>query len=314
MQIAIASSRRLPRFNRVETAARFQLTERDTEIVRHVARRRFLRSTHISQLLAASHKKICERLTPLYRAGYLDRPRAQLDYHVCGGGSAPIVYALGNRGAQYLAAHDGVGDANVDWTHKNRTTGREFIMHTLAISDVCVALTVACRSDNSVTLQHREQLLEALPEQTRAERNPWACHIRVQHAGAFQEVGLLPDYVFALLLPDGRRRPFVVECDRGTMPVERTSLGQTSMLRKFLAYEAGRVQGVHTDRFGWKNFRILTITTNSERINNMRAAIQRTSALKDSPLFLFTDHASLLQSNILTHSWRDTSGKAHTLV
>src|ERR1700730_7540801 len=165
-EIKIETSRRRPRFHRAENAPSFQLTERDVEIVRQVAHHRFLRSTHLSQLLNASHKKICERLTPLYHAGYLDRPRAQLEYHVRGGGSAHLVYALGNRGAQLLTARDGSGYANVDWTHKNNETGREFIHHTLAISDVRVALIVACDAFNSVTLQHREQLFETLPAQT----------------------------------------------------------------------------------------------------------------------------------------------------
>lgn len=313
-QIAIDTSSRRPRFQRTEHAPTFQLTERDVEIVRQVAQHRFLRSTHISLLLAASHKKICERLTPLYHAGYLDRPRAQLEYHVRGGGSTHLVYALGNRGAQLLAARDGFRYANVDWTHKNRETGREFILHTLAVSDVRVALTVACRPGHTLTLLHREQLLASLPAETRSARNPWAWRVRIQHMGTSQEVGLIPDYTFAVLLPDGRRRPFVVECDRGTMPLERTSLDQTSLLRKFLAYESGRIQGFHTRRLGWRNFRVLTVTNSLERANNMRALIARTPALRGSPLFLFAVHTAVLQSNILTYPWSDASGKTYALV
>jgi hypothetical protein len=313
-EITIQSSRRRPRFHRVEDSPSFQLTERDVEIVRQVAHHRFLRSTHLSQLQNASHKKICERLTPLYHAGFLDRPRAQLEYHVRGGGSAHLVYALGNRGAQLLTARDGSGYSNVDWTHKNNETGREFIQHTLAISDVRVALIVACAAHQSVSFQHREQLFETLPAQTQSDRNPWAWRVGVRHREAFHQVGLIPDYVFALLLPDGRRRPFVIECDRGTMPVERSSLDQTSILRKFLAYETGRLQGLHTNRFNWKNFRVLTVTGGFERVNNMRSLITRTPVLKNSPLFLFADHATLLQTNILTHPWLDASGKPHSLI
>jgi len=313
-EITIETSRRRPRFHRAETTPSFQLTERDVEIIRLVANHRFLRSTHLSQLLNASHKKICERLTPLYHAGYLDRPRAQLDYHVRGGGSAHLVYALGNRGAQILTVRDGSAYANVDWTHKNNKSGREFIQHTLAISDVRVALILGCGAFNSATFQHREQLFETLPTQTQTDRNPWAWRVGVRHGEAFHQLGLIPDYIFALLLTDGRRRPFVLECDRGTMPVERTSLNQTSILRKFLAYETGRLQGLHTNRFGWKNFRVLTVTGSPERVNNMRSLITRTPILKNSPLFLFADHSSLLKSNILTHPWCDASGKTHSLI
>src|SRR5579863_1722842 len=143
-EIALRTHRRRPRFSRADAPPAFQITDRDAEIIRQVARHRFLRSTHISQLLGASHKKILERLSPLYHAGYLDRPRAQIEYHVRGGGSAPLIYALGNRGAQLLFARDGFGNPEIDWGHKNRETGREFILHTLAVADVRVSLAVAC--------------------------------------------------------------------------------------------------------------------------------------------------------------------------
>jgi len=313
-KITIDSSRRRPRFHRTEYEPSFQLTDRDVEIIRQVARHRFLRSTHLTQLLNASHKKICERLTPLYHAGYLDRPRAQLDYYVRGGGSAPLVYALGNRGSQLLATRDGFRTANIDWTQKNKETGREFILHTLAVSDFRVALAVGSRAHNGITLQHRDQLLATLPDPTRSSCNPWAWRVRVHHAGAFQDVGLSPDYTFALFLRDGRRRPYIVECDRGTMPVERTSLNQTSMLRKFLAYEAGRLQSLHERQFGWKNFRVLIVTESHERANNMRDLVARTSSLRNSPLFLFTDNSSLAKSDVLTLPWRDPLGKTHFLI
>ena len=225
--IALETPRRRPRFTRADTPPPFRITKRDIEIVRQVARHRFLRSTHISQLLDAPHKKILERLSPLYHLGYLDRPRAQLEYHVRGGGSAPLVYALGNRGAQLLLARDGCGNPKIDCGHKNRQSGREFILHTLAVADVRVALTVACRKHGDITLQHAHQLIDTLPAETRATPNPWSWRVKVQYMGNLTEVGVLPDCVFALILPDGRRRAFFVECDRGTMPVARSTLDQT---------------------------------------------------------------------------------------
>lgn len=309
-----ASNRRLPRFNRAETPPRFQLTERDIEVIRQVARHRLLRSTHISQLLQASHKKICERLTPLYHAGYLDRPRAQLEYFVRGGGSSPLVYALGNRGAQLLASHDNFGNIKIDWRDKNKQLGREFIKHTLAISDVRVALSAACRNEAGPRFQDRDELFKTLPAATRSTRAPWAWRVRLQHDGAFQDIGLVPDHTFALLLSDGRRRPYVLECDRGTMPVKRSSLHQTSMLRKFLAYESASSQGIHTRQFGWRNFRVLTTTSSAERADNMRALIARTPPLKHSPVFLFAAHDQLAADNILAHCWIDAAGRAHSLV
>jgi hypothetical protein len=309
----ISKGTRRSRFVRAAEPPLLQLTDRDIEIIRQVAAHRFLRSTHISQLLQAPHKKILERLTLLYHAGYLDRPRAQLDYHVRGGGSAPFVYGLGDRGANVLKQNR--GSVRVVWTRKHAKAGRQFIFHTLAIADFRVALEVACRGHDGLQLQQPADLLRSAPEQVgMGSSNPWALRVRVQHDGMTQEVGLLPDYVFAPILPDGRRRPFMVECDRGTMPIERSTLGQTSMLRKFLAYEGARLQGLHTARFGWMNFRVLIVTSNADRIAAMQRAIQHAPALKVTPLFLFAEHTALTQTNVLNHLWADTRGKQHTLI
>lgn len=311
---ALTKPVRRPRFRRSEEPPTFQLTDRDVEIVHQVARHRFLRSTHISQLLDASHKKICERLTLLYHAGYLDRPRLQLEYHVRGGGSAPYVYAMGNQGARLLKECHGVDQTGVDWTRKNRDSSRNFLLHTLAVADFRVTLVVACRARPDLRLIEPDELLQSAPEQTQQDRNPWSWRVRVQFKGQTTEVGVIPDYVFALILSDGRRRPFVVECDRGTMPIERVSLAQTSILRKFLAYGATHKQKLHTPRFGWKNFRVLVTTTSQERVDNMQALIQRTNEIKGSALFLFGTKSVPTLSDFLTLGWSNSYGSVNTLV
>lgn len=310
---AIAKPIRRPRFRRCDIQPAFQLTERDIEIVRKVARHRFLRSTHISRLVEGPHKKICERLTLLFHAGYLDRPRAQLEYNVRGGGSTHCVYALGNRGARLLKERDSLERSNIDWARKNPETRRQFLMHTLAIADFRVALAIACRTRPDLKVLGPDELLNCAPAATRQDRNPWSWRVRVANAGRISDIGVRPDYVFALILPDGRRRPFAVECDRGTMPIERTSFEQTSILRKVLAYETSRKQGLLNLRFGWKNFRVLVCTSSRERVDNMRGMIGRTPPIADSPLFLFIDLETLMRANFFSHSWCRTSGARDSL-
>ena len=287
---------------------------RDVEIIRQVARHRFLRSTHLFALIGGSPPRIGERLAPLYHAGFLDRPRSQIEYHVRGGGSAPMVYALGTRGAQLLKIQDGLENADLDWARKNHTSGREFILHTLAVADVRVALTVACRQRKGFTLVEPDQFLAAAPDETQQALSPWSWRVRIQHRGSIKEIGLLPDYAFVLILPDGRRRPFLVEIDRGTMPVERALLDRSSMLRKFLAYEGGRKQELHTSRFGWRNFRVLVVTSSAERARTMRALIGRTPALNGSPLFLFAIQEAFAQSDALDSIWTAVDGKPSALI
>ena len=85
------------------------------------------------------------------------------------------------------------------------------------------------------------------------------------------------------------------------------------MLRKLLAYEGGRKQNLHASRFGWRNFRVLVITTSAGRAETLRAIIARTPELKSSPLFLFAEHDELSKASILEDFWTDTNGRVHAL-
>jgi hypothetical protein len=71
------------------------------EIVRVIAQHRLIRSTHIAALVERSLDRTNDRLMRLFHAGYIDRPRAQLDYYPSFG-SAPMIYALADRGVRLL--------------------------------------------------------------------------------------------------------------------------------------------------------------------------------------------------------------------
>ncbi|WP_414645996.1 MULTISPECIES: replication-relaxation family protein [unclassified Bradyrhizobium] len=92
---------RRPRFRRSSEPPVFRVTDDDVVILRLLARHRFLRSTHISALVDRSLDRTNDRLCRPFHAGYIDRPRARLDYYPTAG-SAPMVYALADLGANLL--------------------------------------------------------------------------------------------------------------------------------------------------------------------------------------------------------------------
>ena len=92
---------RLPRFKRASVVHPFQLTERDHQIIRLIHRYRFLRSFQIISLMGDSSQQILRRLQLLFHHGYLERPRAQIDYYHQGG-SRHIVYGLGNKSSSLV--------------------------------------------------------------------------------------------------------------------------------------------------------------------------------------------------------------------
>lgn len=282
-----------PRFARTAPPP-FQLTERDVIILREVGRHGLLNSDHISALLDGPHKKICDRLTRLYHAGYLDRPRAQLAYHV--GGSAAMVYALNARGARLLLERRDATPIHFVAVDSERL----FLFHALAVADFRVALRLALRARPDVRLI--DQTLLASP----------ATPMRVTIAG-IATVAIVPDCVFSLHCADGAGRNFFVEIDRGTMPIERASLAQSSVIRKLLAYEEARQSRLAEKHHGWRNFRVLILTATPERADNIRAAIAR-SRLATSPLFLITDASVLDDNDLLAMPWHDSNGRMHTLI
>jgi DNA-binding Lrp family transcriptional regulator len=313
--LAVSAPARRPRFRRASEPPAFRLTDDDIVIVRQLARYRFLRSTHIAALIGRSLDRTNDRLSRLFHAGYLDRPRAQLDYYPTAG-SAPIAYALADRGARLLTERYGVDFANVEWSRKNREAGRPFIEHQLETIDFYVSLQSAVATRGDVQLIHHDEIIAAFPERQREARNPLALRVRLAHDGVTHDVGVVPDLVFGLRFPDGSRRCFMVEIDRGTMPISRADISQTSFERKMRAYLTAHAGKQHERQFGWKTFRVLTVTSDRNRMRSMMEALCKLR-IPHSPgasLFFFATRDELRESDPLAHFWRDGTGRDARLI
>jgi len=306
----ITETTRRPRFRRASEPPAFRLTDDDVIIVRQLARYRFLRSTHIAALIGRSLDRTNDRLSRLFHAGYLDRPQAQLDYYPTSG-SAPMVYALADRGARLLIERYGIEFANVEWSRKNRKAGRPFIEHQLAIVDFNVALQLATRDRTDVRLVHPDEMVTSFPDRKFGRRNPFALRVNISHQGTVHAIAVVPDIVFGLAFPDHSRHCFMVEIDRGTMPIVRKDFMQTSFERKMRAYLTAHAAKFHERQFGWKTFRVISITTDRHRMKSMSDALRQIH-IPHSPgasLFFFATRDELRASDPLAHPWRDGNGR-----
>jgi hypothetical protein len=294
---------RRPRFERAPVRG-IILTPRDLDILRAVYRHRLLRSTHLAALSGGSPQAALRRLQLLFHHGYLDRPAMQLDWYARG--SEPLVYALGNRGAEILEAEGVARQRGIRWDTKNRNLSRVFLHHTLAVSEVMVAFEVGCRGRKEVQFIPPEEIFVGVTTQTRRLRLPFRWQVEIRQGGTPYRLGVEPDRVFGLSfegVPENRARAFFfLEADRGTMPVARKSLVKTSFLRKLLAYQETWRQGLHREHLGLSNFRVLTVTTNRERVKHLVEACQSLSG-GGARLFLFTDRESFRQADALSVVW-----------
>jgi DNA-binding Lrp family transcriptional regulator len=286
---------RLPRFKRAINVATIQLAERDRHIIRLVHRHRFLRSHQIIALLGGSSQQLLRRLKLLYHHGYLERPRAQIQYYERGG-SKSIAYGLGNKGGALLKQELGITVDRISWSEKNHVIGRVNLEHALLVADVMVAIELACRKRDGIKLLYEDQLA------LHSERQPFQW--RVKTPGGIK-LGVIPDQVFALEYADQNAQPqrvhFFLEADRGTMPVVRSGLTQTSFYRKLLAYEATWTQKIHQRHFGIHRFRVLTVTTITARVKSLLEACSQLK--RGHGLFLFADR-TVLEKDPFSPVWQ----------
>jgi len=285
---------RLPRFQRVTTVAPIRLTERDHQIIRLIHRHRFLRFHQIAALIGGSAPPLSRRLQWLFHHGYLERPRAQLQYYERHG-SQTIAYGLGNKSGSLLQLNP------ASWGEKNRGIGRMYLAHALLVSEVVVALELACRR-HGIRLLYEDEL--HLPVEA-----PLHWRVKIRDG---TKLGVIPDRVFALEYADQhgatQRVYYFLEADRGTMPVVREKLAQSSFYRKLLAYEATWANKVHQRHLGIPRFRVLTVTSSAARVKSLLDACSRLQ--RGHGLFLFADE-SVLQKDLLAAVWH--CGKAATL-
>lgn len=304
----IPTSKRKPRFERVDAHVPIAITERDLAIVRFVGDGRFRTSRHIQAVFGHS-QHILRRLTLLYRAGYLDRPRQQLEVHVKDGGSRPHVYALGDRGARLLNEKCGASYPDVDWRHKNAEVGRAHIEHTLAISQMHVALHAGRAAHPDIEVIRADTLVDAFPRDKSTgkrrtdDKHPFLWKPTVRRNDATMVIPVNPDAAFALGSPTVTRYYFLHEADRGTMPVVRADYTKTSIVRKFDAYLAGYRTGLHATLFGWKSLRILFTTDKRDRAEHMRSALCKlTKNPSERGLFYFAHADAIAPTVEINHS------------
>jgi hypothetical protein len=312
---------RKPRYRRVSTT-KIRLQERDKEIINQVYKHRFLTSEHLTALVPGSQQVILRRLHLLFHAGYLSRPPEQIRPYQQG--SNPIVYGLGNKGADLLALEFQIPRAKVDWTSKNRDVKRIYLEHSLMIAHFMVCLELACRQHPSLELIEPQEIISSLSAKSQNQANPlsWKVNLTRDWQGEKRKLNfsMVPDKVFGLYFPEdppGRNRAFFfLEADRATMPVKRNNLYKSSYFKKMVGYWGSWSQGLYEKTLGFKNARVLTVTKSQERIQSMiEACKQVDERQKGSAMFLFAQANDFTLKNpgrILENAWQN--GRDNQLV
>jgi hypothetical protein len=260
-------SDRLPRFVRHRhRKPALVLQERDRELVRVVAQHRVISSDNLQLLIGGSNQTILRRLQKLFHNGYLDRPTVQRIR-----GNAPMVYALGQKGAELVALEAGAKTAG-DWPEKNRLLGPTYLEHALMVSRFQTAMRVSLRERGNASLD-RWRADGAIRDS-----------VVVEHEASTERIPIAPDAFFTLRLlnePEGRNRVHVfLEADRGTMTTKRFFV---KMRGYWHWWRSGRQERL----LGIRNFLVLTVTLTTERAASLCAVTGELDAPRHRGLRMF---------------------------
>lgn len=292
---------RKPRFRRCEDAPPLSITERDVLILSLVGRYRLIASHHLLRLIDGSRQHLIRRLGRLYHAGLLERPRAQL-----------FLNDRSSRGFAYVLADDGRkllkqrGLPHPSTLPRFRSvTSALSLAHSLRVADVVSRFESLALQRGWRFVPHEDWFGK---ESATARSSQIRWRVRLSDKGRRIDTAVIPDAAFALHSSSAHPAYFLIECDRGTMPLHRGSLSLSSIHRKVLAYIETRSAGRLWKRFSIPSFRVLVIAETTRRMKSLQAVTASHFRRGDSGLFLFASMDALDEADAFDAVWQRCSG------
>ena len=293
---------RRSRMYRCAAVKHIQLTVRDLAILELLHRYRYLRSTHIYALVGGkSKRRFLERLGALYHEGsYLNRPEQQ--WQVINARYMPAVYELSEAGERALQERGLLDQTISPLLERGRPRAARRYHHELMICDIISSIEIGTRVDPSLRFIPWPEILAKAPEATRRSEKPFNVPIYVSYACArtrqthTYDRPLVPDAVFGIEYTRSAQKSyrfFALEADRNSEPVFRSTLEQTSYLRKILQYREIAARSLYETCWGLPNLLVLNVTTNQQHMANILSSVKKVTGGRGSTFLLFMTMPSL---------------------
>ena len=143
---------RASRHVRPRNPGAMRLLERDQLVIQAVNDFRVMRQDQIQRLLFPSKNTAQDRLRKLWEHAYLKR--AWLP-SIGGILTSPILYLVDRRGVELLRREFGYDDNQLRWSAKKASS--LFLEHALGLSEVRLAVELACRAHDFDLLHWRDE-------------------------------------------------------------------------------------------------------------------------------------------------------------
>ena len=300
-----------PRFRRVAPASLPTLLPRHKRIIEAVWRHRFLTSHQIERLDGGSSDKLRRHLRDLYAAAYLEKHNLPHPYRA-------DIYGIGNRGADYMANALGVPRKRIDYRSRMRDwKDQRQLEHTLLAAELMIGFELAARSLPSIEYVDFSRILADASPRAQRDRAPHSWPAPFEWKGKRYEERIVPDRIFGLRVPERGEGYFFVESDTGSETVVPSAIYGASFLKKILQYvatrDAWREEGAEP-WFGFRAFRVLTVTAGAQRAENLARAVAPATGGRLQKMFLFTHRDAIENADPLAIGWLRADGQVVKLL
>jgi len=299
-----------------------ELTDRDKSLIRAAYTFRFLTTDQAEQLTASSSRdKLNKRLAQLWAHGYLTRPSIQLEVYGYRD-KRPTVHALGQRGAEWLTENDKVRfPKGKGWETANKLKSGERLEHRIGVTDTMLHFRASTADLTDLRVIYGDELLSTSPPVARG-RKPHRLPTEVTYNdGRRVPRGTDPDYSFALgKVIDGREKRglFFLEWDNSSENYEKTNPMDSAILQKHRAYTDVHRRKLHTEVYGFNNFRVLFVVNGLDEEKRVRKMqhVYETRIAGECPagVFLYTTMDQLEARGPLADIWLTADNKTTTLI
>lgn len=274
---------RRPRLHRVRKKANHVITKQDVEILRLLARYRYLRSTHIEQLTGRLRRAVNFSLRKLFDNAYIDKPREQLRGYnnlYC-----PDIYELDGKGSELLLER-GIKEFEITRLYRQKTNAPvKNFAHSMMICDTMASLEIGIKATDCELISWQEIVKRT--DQNEPMKLP--CTISHTFAGNKydrKETAIIPDGLFGIRYPANKVSFFALEAEHYN-PIEPKNLDRASFLKKILAYREIVKTGVYKQKLKIPNLRVLVVSPTTQRVKHQMELTERITG--GSNLFLFHD-------------------------
>jgi hypothetical protein len=261
------------------------ITTRDIErILMPLARHRYLPADYIHALAGGSFDALGNRLNLLSRQPnlYVTRPHQQRDSAAAN--HRYLIYELAEKGARILQRHG---------IELPRTRAPASFAHELMVGQVMTSFEIGA-GETGLRLITWPDILksEHLPEATRSSPKPHEIPVSITLNGRQLDTHVIADAPpFGVARPHGNQTQFFlclgIEADCATEPVDASDFARSSIAKKFALYLTIDANGIHRSHYGFPNFYLPFITTNTARLASVMNLLERMTKGVGSKFMLF---------------------------